>query len=927
MKFFIKLITRKIIFILLPLTLTANFLYADDSVIKIGVLAKRGVERCLEKWSPTAQYLTNKIHGKSFVIIPIDFDDIYSVVENSEVDFILSNSSFYVELESWYGITRIATLKNNIQNGISTQFGGVIFCKKTRKDIRHLSDLKGKTFMAVKKTSFGGWRTALRELKEFGIDPSKEFASLGFAGTHDAVVVQVKDGKVDAGTVRTDTLERMQAEGKIRTEDFHVIHEHGGGEFHIPLLHSTRVYPEWPFSKLKHVSNDMAEKVAVELLGMAAYSVAATSAKSAGWTIPLNYQPVHDCLRELRLGPYKDYGKITLANVTKKYWPFQLAIVTLFITILGAVVFILRLNRNIKKTYIKLQSETEERKLAEANLRLSEEKVKQALIISESILENAPIGMMIVGKDKVVRQINKAAMVMSGHDSKDEIVGHICHKNICPTELDQCPITDLGQSVNQSEKKIIRTDGQLIPVYKTALPMEIDGQDVIIEAFMDITPIKKAEKELLESQERLQTIMETIVDPLVVYDNQGKVTYLNPSFTRVFEWTLDDLIGHRIDFVPEEEKGKKQESLARVFQGESISGFETWRTSKSGKRVAVSVGAAQLLDVYGKPDGLVVNFQDITEQKQAHEKLNMMNLDLETAIEQANQMAQQAEVANIAKSDFLANMSHEIRTPMNGVVGMTNLLLETSLNAEQQDFTKIIQTSADSLLDIINDILDYSKIEAGKLELENIDFDLRVTLDEVSELIAIKADEKDLEFLNVLDHEVPSLLCGDPGRLRQVLINLAGNSIKFTEKGEISIRTTLESEDATHAVVRISVVDTGIGIPKEGMSRLFESFSQVDSSTTRKYGGTGLGLTISKQLASKMGGSINVESVEGKGSTFWFTAVFEKQPEGRKKEMIIPENIKGKRFLIVDDNETNRYILKKQLTLWECRYECARQSW
>jgi two-component system, sensor histidine kinase and response regulator len=564
-----------------------------------------------------------------------------------------------------------------------------------------------------------------------------------------------------------------------------------------------------------------------------------------------------------------------------------------------------------------------DKKKAETKLQKAEEKLKQSLRITESILENAPIGMMIVGKDKVIRQINKAAMVMTGHDSKNDIIGRICHKNICAAAINKCPITDLGQTVDKEEKKIICKDGKIIPVYKTALPIKIDGEDVIIEAFMDITPLKKAEKTLTESQNRLRTIMKTIADPLVVYDNQGKVRYLNPSFTRVFEWTLDELIGHRIDFVPEEEIEEKQKSVGKVLRGEAVSGFETWRKTKSGKRIAVLVGAAMLMDTHGKPDGMVVNFQDITKEKQAKEKLKQMNQDLEKAIEQANIMAQQAEVANIAKSNFLANMSHEIRTPMNGVIGMTNLLLETTLTTEQQEFTKIIQTSGDSLLDIINDILDYSKIEAGKLELENINFDLRVTLDEVSDLIAIKAQEKDLEFINVLDHEVPSLLCGDPGRLRQILINLAGNSIKFTEKGEISVRTKLESEDATHAVVRISVIDTGIGIPKDSMGRLFQSFSQVDSSTTRKYGGTGLGLTISKQLAEKMGGRISVESKEGKGSTFWFTAVFKKQTEARGEKRVLPMDIKGKRFLIVDDNKTNRYILEKQLTLWECRYEEA----
>ena len=338
-----------------------------QTTIDIGVLARRGSAECLQEWSPTAQYLTDRIPGTTFRIVPLNFKEIAPAVQSEQVDFVIANQYVYVELQNLYGVSRMVTIKRLTPEGYTPFFGGIIFCRADREGIFSINDLKGRSFAAVDATSFGGWMVGWRELKKHGIDPHKDFSTLTFSGTHDDVIRAVRDGKVEAGTVATPILEQMIAEGKIAPGTFRILNKKEDADF--PYALSTRLYPEWPFARLKHVSDDLAEHVAIALLDMPLQNQAAKAAGSAGWTVPLDYTSVEACMRELQVGIYKDYGRITLAQLFTEYRWQAFSVIAVLAVLTSLLLYSVRLNRRLRVSESILQKETTDRLRAMKSLR------------------------------------------------------------------------------------------------------------------------------------------------------------------------------------------------------------------------------------------------------------------------------------------------------------------------------------------------------------------------------------------------------------------------------------------------------------------------------------------------------------------------------------------------------------------------------
>ena len=863
-----------------PSVVVANPLSTGPRDVFIGVLAKRGVANCFIRWQPLADYLSEQISEKRFHIVALPFDQIDSAVSEKRVDFILSNPSIYIGLEQKYQVSRILTLLQRENDRFTSEFGGVIFYLTELNLGNNLQALRGRSVAAVDPTSFGGWQTQLFELQQRGISAERDLSGLNFVGSHDNVVFAVFQGKADFGMVRTGTLERMHNESLIDIGKITVIHDHGGGMNHLPFLHTTRAYPEWPLAKIYETDDYLGSRVALALLFLTPLDEVSVKSQIGGWTTPLNYQPVRELLQALKLPPYEKLGEISLYQIWWQYYRFIIPLIVLALLALAGAVKVILVNRR----YLVLQ---EEQIKTIVDLNASQELALTRSYMAQELLDAMPMPVFYLDRQGNYRGCNQAFEKFTGI-KKIELLGKPgAEFNVFgefSTVIDSDYQLLLKGGVRTREFDFEDDGGtHLFFEVRISVYRERDRRPAgLVGVINDLTNHKHMAQRMVQ----LGAVIEQAAESIVITDLKGTIKYVNPAFERVTGYSISEAIGKNPSVLKSgrQDAGFYQELWETLEKGQSWSG-----TFVNKRKDGTFFDEAAVIFPIRNDSGAIVSLaavkRDITSEK-------AMQVQLRTSqrLEAVGQLA--------------AGVAHELNTPIGFVAsnfesitgyiknfvelielyrqtltelaaqlpesGPQALAKTTGLEEELQiefileDLEDLFSESKDGferISSIVTKLREFSRIDQMDTK-ESFNFNRAI---ETTIVVARNEYKYSAEVEFELDPELPDIMATG-GEVNQVILNLiinAAQAIKEQERqglGKIRITTSFDAES-----VRCEIADDGPGIKPENLERIFDPFF-----TTKPVGkGTGLGLNISYDIiTNKHNGSLTVESELGQGTVF-----------------------------------------------------------
>jgi len=593
---------------------------AEPDTVRIGVLAHRGLDTALKMWTPTAEYLTENIKDYKFQIVPLSNDTIDKVVSEQRVEFVLTNPASYATLEAEYGVSRLVTLRNLRAGQSYTKFGALIFTRADRGDINSLYDLKGKTFMAVHPNAFGGWWMAWGELKKLGIDPNADFKKLIYSGfPQDKIVYAVEKGEVDAGTIRTDMLERMHNSGLIDKNKFKVLNIKYAPNFQ--FLHSTDLYPEWPFSTIKSTPRSLAQAVTIALLKMPHDHPAAKSAKISGWTVAQDYHPVHELMKELRVGPYQKIENIRIQDIASQYWQWMWSLVVIMSVGILFIVYVTGLNKKLKASHELIKKEISER------MRAEDESARLGHLLDNSSNEI----FIFNGSDFRYIQVNKGALKHLGYTMAEMRVLtplHIHQDWSKQKLLDIIQPLKNGEQTRVSYEAVVKTkSGESYQIEAWLQIGNVDDLPVYVAVCEDITARKKAERDLYLERQKAKITLQSIGDAVITTDKNGYIEYLNPIAENMTGWTLEEAMGKEftkvVQLLDSQHNSYVESPVTRcLLSGEFVElNDNIMLVSKDLRRYPVHQNVTPRRNIDGSIEGVVLVFRDVAELRQLQNEM------------------------------------------------------------------------------------------------------------------------------------------------------------------------------------------------------------------------------------------------------------------------------------------------------------------